>query len=100
VSGAADPAVFPAIWAPVRRLREVVEFPAMQGEGQPFSSHTIQLCQSNGTKWTRQLLAKHGYDPTSFTEKSNKVQWMTDLLDAGEQVPHVMVFRRWRSTTL
>ncbi len=78
---------------------KLLNFRLRKERGSHSALTQYSLCQSNATKWTRQLLAKYGYDPTSFTEKSNKVQGTTDLLDAGEQVPHVMVFGRWRSET-
>ncbi len=57
------------------------------------------LAQSNATKCTRQLLEKHGFQGDSFTEKSLKVQGVTDLLDTGEPLENVMVFGRWKQTT-
>ena len=43
----------------------------------------MSLAQSNATKLTRQLLIKHGFDGAKFTEKSLKVQGVTELLDAS-----------------
>ena len=57
------------------------------------------LSRSNATKCTRQLLEKHGYDAANFTEKSMKVQGVTELLDSGEPLENVMVFGRWRTQT-
>jgi hypothetical protein len=44
----------------------------------------------------RQLLAKHGYDPTGFVEKSLKVQGATDLLDTEEALNNAMVHGCWK----
>ncbi len=77
---------------------KLMNFQLRKERGSHSALTQYSLCQSYATKWTRQLLAKHGYDPTSFTENSNTVQGTTDLLDAGEQVPHVKVFGCWRST--
>jgi hypothetical protein len=57
------------------------------------------LCASNATKFTRQLLQKHGFEASAFTEKSMKVQGVTELLDAGEPLENVMVFGRWKTQT-
>ena len=57
------------------------------------------LAQSNATKATRQLLVKHGFDGAKFTEKSLKVQGVTELLDAGVSLENVMVMGRWKRTT-
>jgi len=57
------------------------------------------LSASNATKWTRKLLEKHGYEARGFTEKSMKVQGVTELLDTGEALENVMVFGRWKSQT-
>ena len=57
------------------------------------------LAQSNATKATRQLLVKHGFDGAKFTEKSLKVQGVTELLDAGVSLENVMVLGRWKRTT-
>ena len=57
------------------------------------------LAQSNATKLTRELLVKHGFDGAKFTEKSLKVQGVTELLDAGESLENVMVLGCWKRTT-
>ena len=48
------------------------------------------------TKCTRRLLAKHGYESALFTEKSMKVQGVTELFAAGESLENVTAFGRWR----
>ncbi len=59
-----------------------------------------QLSQSNATKCTRELLQLHGFDSSGFTEKSLKVQGVTDLLDKGKTLENVMVYSRcWQTTT-
>jgi len=45
------------------------------------------------------LLTKYGKDASAFTEKSCKVQGCTDLVDSGEQMPHIMVHGRWKTET-
>ena len=60
---------------------------------------TVSLSASNATKYTRQLLDKHGYDSKKFTEKSMKVQGVTDLLDTGEPLENAMVSDRWKTQT-
>lgn len=57
------------------------------------------VCQSNATKYTRQLLSKHGYDATNFMEKSMKVQGVTELMETGEAVINVAVHGRWKRET-
>ena len=59
----------------------------------------LGLAASNATKCTRILLEKYGYEASKFTEKSMKVQGVTELLDVGEPLENVMTFGRWRTTT-
>ena len=49
--------------------------------------------------YTRKLLDRHGYEGQKFTEKSMKVQGVTDLLDTGEPLENVMVSGRWKTQT-
>ena len=64
--------------------------------------YVMLLLQSNATKCTRELLVKHGFDfdGSRFTEKSFKVQGVTQLLDSGEPLENVMVFGRWKQTKI
>jgi hypothetical protein len=57
---------------------KLLNFRLRKERGSHSALTQYSLCQSNGTKWTRQLMAKHGYDPTSFTEKSNKARAVDD----------------------
>jgi hypothetical protein len=59
----------------------------------------LSLAASNATQCTRQLLQRYGYEASTFTEKSMKVQVVTELLDAGEALENVMTFGRWKTTT-
>jgi len=68
-------------------------------QGNHVALPKFSLCQSNATKWTRELLRKHGYEAEAFTEKSEKVQGVTDLLDANKALADVMVFGRWKRET-
>ena len=80
-----------------------VNFRLKKDAGRHIPLYTTSLPQSNATKskCTRELLVKHGFDGSRFTEKSFKVQGVTQLLDSGEPLENVMVFGRWkRSTTL
>jgi hypothetical protein len=58
------------------RSGKLLNFQLRKERGSHSALTKYSLCQSNATKWTRQLVAKHGYNPTSFMEKSNKVQWI------------------------
>jgi hypothetical protein len=55
------------------------------------------LSRSNATKYSRQLLHKHGYNSATFTEKSFKVGGVTGLLNTGEPLENVQVLGGWRS---
>ena len=68
-----------------------VNFRLCKQAGRHMPLTTVSLSASNATKYTRQLLDKHGYDSKRFTEKSMKVQGVTDLLDTGEPLENVMV---------
>ena len=61
---------------------------------------SVSLSQSNATIYSRKLLTKHGFDGNKFTEKSMKVQGVTDLLDTGEPLSNVMVAGRWKTQTI
>ena len=63
------------------------------------SESNINTQYGRGRKATRQLLVKHGFDGATFTEKSLKVQGVTELLDAGVSLENVMVLGRWKRTT-
>ena len=76
-----------------------VNFRLCKQAGRHVPLTTVSLSASNATKYTRQLLDKHGYDSQRFTEKSMKVQGVTDLLDTGEPLENVMVSGRWKTQT-
>ena len=76
-----------------------VNFRLKKDAGRHIPLCTTSLSQSNATKCTRELLVKHGFDGSRFTEKSFKVQGVTQLLDSGEPLENVMVFGRWKRTT-
>ena len=77
-----------------------VNFRLKKDAGRHIPLYTTSLSQSNATKCTRELLVKHGFDGSRFTEKSFKVQGVTQLLDSGEPLENVMVFGRWMRTTI
>ena len=54
--------------------------------------YVMLLLQSNATKCTRELLVKHGFDGSRFTETSFKVPGVTQLLDSGEPLENMMAF--------
>jgi hypothetical protein len=78
---------------------KLLNFRLRKEAGRHSAIFTAGICQSNATKFTRQLLAKHGYDPTGFVEKSLKVQGASNLLDTEEQLVNVMVHGRWKCQT-
>ena len=77
-----------------------VNFRLKKDAGRHIPLYSTSLSQSNATKCTRELLVKHGFDGSRFTEKSFKVQGVTQLLDSGEPLENVMVFGRWMRTTI
>jgi len=76
-----------------------VNFRLRREGGRQLPLWYTSLSQSNATKCTRELLTKHGFDGQKFTEKSFKVQGVTQLLDSGESLENVMVFGGWKRTT-
>ena len=78
---------------------KLVNFRLQKTAGRYLPLCTTSLSQSNATKFTRELLVKHGFDGAKFTEKSFKVQGVTALMDAGEAAENVMVFGGWKRPT-
>jgi hypothetical protein len=78
---------------------KLLNFRLRKEAGVYTAMHKYGLSASNATKGMRQLLEKHGYDAGKYTEKSMKVQGVTELLDTGEKLENVMVFGRWRTQT-
>ena len=76
-----------------------MNFRLLKQGGSHVAQPKYSLCASNATKWTRQLLEWHGYEAGGLTEKSMKVQGVTELFDAGESLENVMVYGRWRNQT-
>jgi hypothetical protein len=76
-----------------------INFRLKKEAGRHSAIFTAGICQSNATKYTRQLLDRHGYESASFVEKSMKVQGATDLLDTDEALNNVMVHGRWKCQT-
>ena len=76
-----------------------VNFRLQKDGGRHVPLWKTSLSQSNATKLTRELLTKHGYEGSKFTEKSFKVQGVTELMNSGEPAENVMVFGGWKRTT-
>ena len=100
MSGQNYSGLFSQVRVAVQRLRQICKFPAKERCKVGIFLYVILLSQSNATKCTRELLVKHGFDGSRFTEKSFKVQGVTQLLDSGEPLENVMVFGRWKQTTI
>ena len=79
--------------------KKLLNFRIWKEAGRHVAMPLHGLSASNATKNTRALLAKHGYDAAAFTEKSMKVQGVTELLETGEALENVMVHGRWKSAT-
>jgi hypothetical protein len=75
---------------------KLLNFRLKKEAGRHLAIGEAGICASNATKYTRKLLDKHGYESKSFTEKSMKVQGVTELLDTGESIINVMVLGRWK----
>jgi hypothetical protein len=69
----------------------------LQKEAGTYMRASGQLSRSNATKYTRALLAKHGFQAETFTEKSLKVGGVTGLLDTGEPLENVQILGGWKS---
>ena len=78
---------------------KMINFRLRKEAGRHIPLYKTSLSQSNATKFTRELLVKHGYNGAKFTEKSFKVQGVTALMDAGESAENVMVFGGWKRST-
>ena len=76
-----------------------VNFRIQKDGGRQIPLWNTSLSQSNATKCTRLLLAKHGFESDKFTEKSFKVQGVTELMNAWESAENVMVFGGWKRPT-
>jgi hypothetical protein len=74
-----------------------VNFRLHKQAGRYSADHSRRLSAGTATKWTRRLLQKHGYEASTFTEKSLKVGGVTSLLDAGEPLENVQVAGGWHS---
>ena len=79
--------------------KDFVNFRLNKQAGRHVPLTTVSLSRSNATMYTRKLLDRHGYEGQKFTEKSMKVQGVTDLLDTGEPLENVMVSGRWKTQT-
>ena len=76
-----------------------VNFRLNKRAGRHVPMTSVSLSRSNATLYSRKLLTKHGFNGNKFTEKSMKVQGVTDLLDTGEPLENVMVSGRWKTQT-
>jgi hypothetical protein len=69
----------------------------LRKDGGRYVRGTGVLSRSNGTKYTRELLARHNFNSENFTEKSLKVGGVTNLLNSGEPLENVQLLGGWKS---